>query len=127
MGRIKTILASAGTAILLANPANAERSLSRDFAGCAGRLSAEMEHAWLMARENASQLEAERATFLTLLEAVAVQDQARRLMTYRIETKIAHAALLTSADFAPDARRAAQARHIAQNHVTACRRMLLGA
>lgn len=80
-----------------------------------------------MARENASQLEAERATFLTLLEAVAVQDQVRWLMTYRIETKIAHAALLTSADFGTDMKRARRARHIARNHVNACRRMLLGA
>lgn len=127
MSRMRKILLASGAVIALGAASPPEDRLPETFAGCVGRMSAEMEHAWLLAQEDAAHIAAERASFLSLLEAVSDQDDGRRLLAYRIETKMAHAALLTSAHFAQDIERAERAKQTAQKHLKTCRHLLLGA
>lgn len=118
---------AAGITTVLAGATYAQEALPETFAGCVGRMSAEMEHAWLMARDNADRIADERASFLALLDAVAPQEQKHSLLMYRIETKMAHAALLTTAHFSENMRYAERAKQVARRHLDACRHLLLGA
>jgi len=127
MSGMKTILTAAIVAAFCTGPAQAEIDLPQVFAECAGRLSAEMERSWLMSSSDAADYETQRASFQTLLDAVVPQEDKRSVLIYRIEVKIAHASLLTTADFGVDPRRAERARKIAKQHVAACQRLLLGA
>ena len=110
--------------LVLAMPARAHTSLAQTFAGCVGRMSAEMEHAWLMQRDAHLHSE-QRLTFLSLLDATAPPGRARALLAHRVETKLAHAALLTLSDFSDDAEQAKGARIRASWHRAACQALLL--
>ncbi|WP_299652956.1 hypothetical protein [uncultured Tateyamaria sp.] len=105
---------------------SADDSIAFDFAGCAGRFSAEMEHAWLMNDPDARHHEEDRATFVTLTEASLAQQQGRAILSHRIEVKLAHSSLLQQATFDTRPRRADAARRMATQHLSACRTMLLG-
>lgn len=100
--------------------------IERVFAGCAGRYSAEMEHAWLMGDSDSDVLQAQRSAFVSLLEATTPQGQERSVLSYRIDTKLAHASLLTLATFTDDEQKADVARSLAQQHLSQCRTLLLG-
>ena len=73
---------------MFAAPVAAHQKLPHLFAGCAGRFSAELEHAWLTNKTEASRYEAQRRMFITLLEAVQQETDARKLLSYRIENKM---------------------------------------
>ena len=103
----------------------ADDTLTRIFAECVGRYSAEREHAWLIGSPDAEALDDQRNAFLSLLDATMAQNEASRALTYRIEVKMAHHALLTRSTFGQDSRLAAQARQLARHHLGACRRLLL--
>jgi hypothetical protein len=96
------------------------------FARCSGQLSAEREHAWLTGHRDADQLDRQRRAFLALLEATPRPGNAQTAMAYRIEAKMAHAALLSQASFSLDAGRADRARQLAAHHVGTCQSLLLG-
>ncbi|SIS99923.1 hypothetical protein SAMN05421774_10413 [Gemmobacter megaterium] len=83
------------------------------FASCAGRLSALMEHQWLMDPAASDRTDGLRRQVLELLAAVA-QDRpaAQAAMMLRIETKAAHAALLSAATFGANAAASDQARRL---------------
>jgi hypothetical protein len=106
-------------------PVSVAASVSDLFAGCVGRLSAETEHAWLMGDPAAENLESQRATFISLLSAVTSQNEARRVLTYRIQVKMAHASLLTLATFGADEVRSARARVLAGQYLRSCQNLLL--
>lgn len=106
--------------------ATADNGIAFSFAECAGRFSAEMEHAWLLNDPAADMFEEDRAYFVTLTDASRAQDQGRLILNHRIEVKLAHAALLQQASFGPQPDRAAAARYIADRHIVACRSLLLG-
>ena len=106
MSSLKTFLVCLCLALFLPATARTSENLFEVFAGCAGRLSAEMEHAWLMGDPEASTLEHQRLTFISLLEATQPEDAAHRALTHRIEHKMAQASLLTIATFGVDTRRA---------------------
>lgn len=99
--------------------------LFQQFAGCAGRMSAEMEHAWLINDPQADTYKTQRLTFLSLLDATMPAGQERDVLAARIDAKMAHAALLTAATFGTAPDRAARARKRATWHVSMCRDMLL--
>jgi hypothetical protein len=101
--------------------------IERVFAGCAGRYSAEMEHAWLMGDPEGDALQAQRSAFVSLLEAATPVGQERSVLAYRIDTKMAHASLLTLATFADNERQAERARLLSQQHLAQCRALLPGA
>ena len=107
-------------------PGAAQEPMERIFAECAGRFSAEREHAWLMKPDDASYFEARRSTFLSLLEATLTGQRNRTTLTHRIEAKIAHAGLLTQATFGSDKNRAASAKRLAARHIDQCQSLLLG-
>ncbi|MEM6759056.1 MAG: hypothetical protein AAF601_06215 [Pseudomonadota bacterium] len=109
----------------LASQAGATDELSHTFAGCAGRMSAEMEHAWLMG-DDPVQAEAERLSFLSLLEATMQPADGHAVLAHRIESKLAQASLLTIGTFHDDNTRARHARLRSVWHVTQCRDILLG-
>jgi len=71
----------------------------KTFALCTGRLSALMEHQWLMQDAGADRTRAQRDAFADLITAVAAPSQIRRSMALRIEAKAATAAALQAADF----------------------------
>ncbi|MEL7253930.1 MAG: hypothetical protein AAGL23_07125 [Pseudomonadota bacterium] len=104
----------------------AERlELSEIIASCTGRLSAEMEFAWLMGDPDADALETHRAHFVAILESLGPGPDPHRQMALRIETKMAHSRLLTTAYFGQDAARATWAKRQAFRQRSICENLLL--
>ncbi len=88
--------------LLMAGAAQALDDLTREFAYCTGRYSAEMEHSWLINDPAAEEQEARRANFVALLDAVVTPDTGVAILNHRISAKAAQAALLARASFAED-------------------------
>ena len=101
MSGIKTV-SMAAALIATALPAPAAPAEMRLFATCAGRLSAQMEHQWLLADPAADRTERQRAAMISLLEAAMAPGEERSALALRIEAKAAQAALLTRASFGRD-------------------------
>lgn len=125
MGRIKTLLLGALVISGLSGGVRAESDLVLVFAGCTGRLSAEMEHAWLMSDARADDFQAQRARFASILRAIMPADRARETLSYRVDVKLAHSAILTTARFGTNPRLSELAKQQARMHVRACTSMLL--
>ena len=96
------------------------------FAACAGRLTAQLEHEWLIAAPEAEQTERQRAAMVSLVEASLAPGDDRRTTALRIEARLAHRAILTRATFNDDPVDRAWAARRAGHAVAACRAMLLG-
>lgn len=73
------------------------------FAVCAGRFSALMEHQWLVDGPASEQTARHRAAMLSLVDAVQSNGNAVQAMHWRVSAKVAHAGLLSRAHFAQDA------------------------
>ncbi|WP_206540150.1 hypothetical protein [Tateyamaria sp. ANG-S1] len=112
--------------LIMAGAAVAHDTLAYTFAECAGRFSAEMEHAWLMNDLGASDHETDRASFSMLTSATMAPNEGRDILNHRIEVKLAHAALLQQASFGTTPQRAQSAQKVAKQHIAACRTLLLG-
>lgn len=93
------------------------------FAQCTGRLSAELEHGWVLGQHDA-ELEAQRNLSADVLAALreASAHEPRDVLALRIETKLAHERLLNRATFQRDER----ARRHAARLLAPCRALLLG-
>jgi hypothetical protein len=131
MRGLAIILAATVTTLLAALPAPAIPAremdpLAREFAYCVGRLSATMEHQWLLSDPASDLTERQRGAIISLLETVSPPDQGGALMTLRLSAKFAHADLLRRAAFEPDARHAEAARHQAEIALGQCLAMILG-
>lgn len=122
---MKTVLLAVIGGLFLSGPLQASPDLVRIFAGCAGRFSAETEHAWLLGDSRADHFEERLEIFVTLLDAVVAEGDRRALLNFRVDAKLAHAALLTSTTFSEKGERAARARSLANGYLTACDRLLL--
>ena len=72
------------------------------FASCAGRLSAQMEHQWLLSDPLAQHTEAARGAMLDILASITLPEQTGAALDLRINAKAAHAALLRQATFGQD-------------------------
>ena len=101
------------------------KTLPQVFAGCTGRYSAELEHAWLMRDAAAEVLELRRARFEDLLAAVTSKKLRRSLLDQRIRAKSAHAQILRVAQFSHDPDRARWARRRAEVELGYCESFLL--
>lgn len=125
MSGLKTICLGLALTMSMVGGAKALDDLTREFAYCTGRYSAEMEHAWLMSEADALPSEAKRAAFVQLLEAVAPVNSGPSVLNHRISAKVAHAALLARASFSgdPETKQSAQTQALA--HLQACDRYLL--
>ena len=64
------------------------------FATCTGRLSALMEHQWIVDGPASDRTRQDRDAMLTLVDAAMREGEAVQVMAWRIEAKAAHAALL---------------------------------
>ena len=106
--------------------AEAREDLPWIFAACAGRLSAEIEHAWILGDSETANYENQRRAFVSLAEATIPDQGSRALLNHRIEAKLAQARLLTVATFQTDPKRAKFAERMASTHINACRMLLLG-
>lgn len=95
------------------------------FATCAGRLSAVMEHQWLMSDPASDRTKNQRAAMLSLVEAIMSPDQNRDVLNWRVEAKQAHAVLLTRATFNGNPADAAWAMRRAETELAACTGLLL--
>jgi hypothetical protein len=100
-------------------------ALSERFAECTGRLSAEIEHAWLIGDDRADELQVQRDEMANLLDAVSEPDARVRSMAHRIAAKAAHADLIASAYFSEDQEQASRAAARAETLVLTCTAMLL--
>jgi len=103
----------------------ASSDLTISMAGCAGRFSAELEHAWLMRDAQSAALEDQRAEFLAILDAITSPETKAAVLAHRIETKKAHAELLSLATFGSDVRRSAWAKRQSQHLKKSCAEKLL--
>ena len=103
----------------------ADNVLTSAFASCAGRFSAELEHAWLVADERTEEIERRRRQFIDLVNATVPPDQRRHVLNLRIDAKIAHGALLTQATFSQDRERAQWAARRAESEIAYCSGFLL--
>lgn len=122
MSSLKTILML--LTLLSGGPVTAT-SLPQVFAGCTGRYSAELEHAWLVQSTASELLEARRARFEDLLAAVSSEAQRKTLLDQRIRAKTAHAHILGIALFSRDPERARWARRRAAVEIGYCESFLL--
>jgi len=95
------------------------------LAACAGRLSAQVEHQWLLADPEADRTERARASMVDLLESVTDPENARHALHLRIMAKEAQSRLLMRAVFNGDQEDAAWARRRAEEQVSACAGLLL--
>ena len=111
--------------LLPAAPVFAKDDPLRTFASCVGRLSAEMEHQWLLSDPASDRTKSQRAAMLSLVEATMAPDQRRDVLNWRIDAKQAHAVLLTRATFNTDANDAAWALARAEKQLAACTGLLL--
>jgi len=95
--------------------------LARDFAYCAGRLSAEAQH-----REDPRLNELKHA-MQELLAAVIAPDEAAAYEELRLAGHVAQSELLALSRFSFDQGEADRATQLAQDNIRHCRAMLLGA
>lgn len=98
--------------------------MTQTFATCTGRLSALMEHQWLLAPAEAEMTRHHRHMMIELLQAVMPQGGARDVLSLRIEAKYAQASLLTRATFNADAQDAAQAGAASERMLSQCAALL---
>ncbi|MBO9446969.1 hypothetical protein [Ruegeria sp. R14_0] len=104
----------------------AEGDMVKSFAGCAGRFSAEMEHAWLLNDAKAQDYELRRGGFVSLLEATTTAENAEFVLSHRVNSKHAHARLLQTATFGSDKTKASAARRTAKQYLDQCNLLILG-
>jgi hypothetical protein len=98
---LETFLTAMAVGFAGCGPASAG-PLLKDFAVCAGRYSALVEHQWLVDGP-ASEVSAQsRDALLSLVEAVEEPGMVAAAMGWRIEAKVAQRALLQRAYFAGD-------------------------
>lgn len=100
--------------------------LLREFAVCAGRLSATMEDQWMFDGPRSERTQDELQSMVTLIEASMAPGEGRMVMDWRIKAKVAHRALLHQARFAQAPVAAEMAAARAEALAAECRSMLLG-
>ena len=97
----------------------------RTFASCAGRLSAQMQHQWLLSDPAADRTEGQRAAMIDLLDAVRPEGAGREVLHHRSAARQAHAALLTRATFNENSMDAAWAQRRAEAEISQCSALIL--
>ncbi|MCZ8153896.1 MAG: hypothetical protein O9292_16070 [Rhodobacteraceae bacterium] len=117
MGGLKTVFRATALLCALAAPlaARADADLPDDplrfFASCAGRMSALMEHQWIVDGPASDATKARRADILDLVAALTPPGHEAQVMGWRVEAKAAHAALLAQARRGDPAATARAIRH----------------
>lgn len=99
--------------------------LLRQFAICAGRLSAVMEDQWMFDGPASERTEAELRDMVALIDALTPEGAARQVLAWRIDAKVAHRALLHQIRFVADRRLSETAAARAEALAAECRSMIL--
>ncbi|MCU0827301.1 MAG: hypothetical protein MUE52_07810 [Tabrizicola sp.] len=99
--------------------------LLREFAVCAGRLSAVMEDQWMFDGPGSERTAEELAAVVSLIEATMPNGAGRQVMAWRIDAKVAQRRLLHQARFAEDPRLAQTAAARAEALAATCRALTL--
>lgn len=99
--------------------------LLREFAVCAGRLSAVMEDQWMFDGPGSERTAEELTAVVSLIDASMPQGAGRQVMAWRIDAKVAQRGLLHQARFAQDPRLAEMAAARAEALAASCRAMVL--
>ena len=105
MGVLKTYLRVPALLCALSSPmaAQAQPDIPDDplrfFATCAGRMSALMEHQWIVDGPASDVTKLHRAAVLDLVAALTPPGDEARVMAWRLEAKAAHAALLAATQY----------------------------
>ncbi|MBF9034526.1 hypothetical protein HKCCE2091_09765 [Rhodobacterales bacterium HKCCE2091] len=92
------------------------------FATCAGRLSAELSYQWMVSDPAAAETEAVRAAVLDIVAALTPEGEGRGVLSWRVEARAAHSALLSRAVFHSDD----WARSRADQEIAHCRAYIVG-
>lgn len=109
-----------------ATASGAADPLLREFAVCAGRLSATMEDQWMFDGPGSERTQAELLAMVSLIEASIAPGEGRQVLGWRVNAKMAHRALLHQARFAQMSVVAETAAARADALAAECRSMLLG-
>jgi hypothetical protein len=109
----------------LSSGPGAANPLLREFAVCAGRLSALMEDQWMFDGPGSERTQAELGAMVSLVEALVPEGAGRQVLAWRIDAKVAQRALLHQARFAEEPRLAKTAAARAEALAAECRGMLL--
>lgn len=127
MSKIKTLASAAIIALTGPATATANTELISTFAGCTGRLSAQLEYEWLMLDANASNTETKRDGLAQILDLLMHTGQSgdAEILSLRINAKYAQAQLLQRATFNADPDDARRARRAAVENVADCAALLL--
>jgi hypothetical protein len=99
--------------------------LVREFAVCAGRLSAIMEDQWMFDGPASEQTAEELGAMVSLIEASMPEGAGRQVLAWRIDAKVAQRGLLHQARFARNTRLAETAAARAEALAADCRAMIL--
>ncbi|MEX0287140.1 MAG: hypothetical protein AB3N23_21250 [Paracoccaceae bacterium] len=119
---MKTFVGIVSTVAVLASPALSDDQAVHQIAACAGRLSAQVEHEWLMRDAAVQETQALRQEMTAVLEGTVAQDRVADVLNIRISAKAAQARLLSRATFNTDAVDAGRAARHARNAIRACKR-----
>jgi hypothetical protein len=126
MSRLKTFFTMLSMVLALPVATRADQPIElRLFAECAGRLSATVEHAWLVGTDDTA-LRAQKDGFADLIEALASPNDRVQVMDWRVRAKMDHKRLLSLSVFATEPRLARLATMQAQAHQNRCGAVLLG-
>jgi hypothetical protein len=109
----------AATAPVAADP------LLRQFAVCAGRLSATMEDQWMFDGPASDRTAEELSAVVALLDALIPDGAGRQVMAWRIDAKVAQRGLLQQARFGTDPRLSETAAARAEALAAECRSLVL--
>lgn len=120
MGGLKTFCFGLVVTVFAGATAHADTAFRDHVANCVGRLSAQLEHQWLVSDEDAGQTEILRNSLADILEAITTAETARSVLSRRINAKNAHSSLLTRAAFNSDPRDARWANKRAQQGLREC-------
>jgi hypothetical protein len=99
--------------------------LLREFAVCAGRLSAVMEDQWMFDGPKSEKTKAELHAMVSLIDASMPEGAGQQVMAWRIDAKVAHRELLHQARFVANPRLAETAAARAEALAAECRGMIL--
>lgn len=121
---LETYLAVLAVGLVTGSLATAN-PLLRDFAVCAGRLSAIMEDQWMFDGPGSERTAQELAAVVSLIDASMPDGAGREVLGWRIGAKVAQRGLLHQARFGLDPTLAIRAAARAEALAANCRAMIL--
>lgn len=124
MSVLKTIGIAAALTGVFVSAARPSDELVQEVTSCVGRLSAQVEHAWLFPDRRSEGIELQRQDLIEILDTLVTPGMERTTLAARIDAKMAHSALLTQATFGTDPEQADWAKSRAARQIRHCNALL---